>query len=127
MEISIDLGDPLPVFAQLIEQVKQAVKAGSLRPGNVLPPIRQLASDLQINPNTVAKAYRLLERDSIIETLGRRGTVVHHNARENCKIDLAELAFKQLRDCVDSLRDSGITDTELRNAFNRVLNGSSQQ
>jgi GntR family transcriptional regulator len=68
MKISIDLDDPAPPFAQLVAQVKAAVQSGRLRPGEPLPSIRQLANDLALNLKTVAKAYRLLERDAVIQT-----------------------------------------------------------
>jgi GntR family transcriptional regulator len=63
MEITIDIDNPLPQFEQLIEQVKAAVTAGILKSGEALPSIRQLANDLELNSKTVAKAYKLLERD----------------------------------------------------------------
>jgi GntR family transcriptional regulator len=122
MEILVDVSDATPAFAQLIAQIKAAILEGELLPGAALPPIRQLANDLQLNHNTVAKAYRRLERDLVIETLGRRGSVVHQNAKANCHIDLEELAVDMLGKCVSSLRDSGLTDSELRNAFTEVIN-----
>jgi DNA-binding transcriptional regulator YhcF (GntR family) len=74
MRITINVNAQAPVFAQLIDQIRSAVQSGELKPGAALPAIRQLAADLQINPNTVAKAYALLERDAVIETRGRAGT-----------------------------------------------------
>ncbi len=121
MEIVVDVSDATPVFAQLVAQIKAAVLDGDLLPGTALPPIRQLANDLQLNHNTVAKAYRRLERDSVIETLGRRGTFVHKQAKANCHVDLQELAVDMLSRCVTTLRNSGLTDSELRNAFTEVL------
>jgi len=66
MEIIIDIDNPVPLFAQLIKQIKEAVQSNKISPGDALPSIRQLANDLQLNSKTVAKAYRLLERDSVI-------------------------------------------------------------
>ena len=88
MEITVDIDSPLPQFEQLIEQIKAAVTAGVLKPGDSLPSIRQLANDLELNSKTVAKAYQLLTRDSIIETKGYRGTYVHPRAKANCKFNL---------------------------------------
>ena len=62
---------------------KAAVTAGVLKPGDALPSIRQLANDLELNSKTIAKAYKLLERDSIIEAKGYRGTYVHPKAKAN--------------------------------------------
>ena len=75
MQISIDERSPEPVFSQLITQIREAVRSGELKPDTPLPTIRQLAADLQVNPNTVAKAYRLLERDAVIETGGGKGSL----------------------------------------------------
>src|SRR3954469_12813159 len=88
MKISIDIDDPAPPFAQLIAQVKSAIQSGRLRPGEPLPSIRQLASDLALNLKTVAKAYRLLERDAVIQTRGYRGSFVHTDAKANSRVDL---------------------------------------
>lgn len=65
-----------PIYQQLIRQVTHAITTGALRPGDRLPTIRQLAADLVVNPNTVARAYRELERDGLVESGPRRGTFV---------------------------------------------------
>jgi GntR family transcriptional regulator len=117
MEITIDIDDPMPQFEQLIEQVKAAVTAGVLKSGDALPSIRQLANDLELNSKTVAKAYKLLERDSIIETKGYRGTYVHPKAKTNCKFNLQEWTSRKLSEQIAELREAGVTDSEIRNAF----------
>jgi len=122
MEIVIDIDGPVPLFAQLIGQIKEAVLGERLRPGDALPSIRQLANDLNVNNKTVAKAYRLLERDSVIEAKGYRGTFVHPDAKANSTIDLNELVMTQLTKTVDALRQSGATDSEIRIAFSDVMN-----
>lgn len=122
MEIVIDIDDPVPLFAQLIGQIKRAVLAGEVRPGDGLPSIRQLANDLGMNNKTVAKAYRLLERDSVIQTRGYRGTFVHPDARTNAGVDLNAWVVAQLSETIDALRESGATDSEIRIAFGDVMN-----
>ena len=117
MEITIDIDNPIPQFEQLIEQVKAAVTTGILKPGDSLPSIRQLANDLELNSKTVAKAYKLLERDSIIEAKGYRGTYVHPKAKANCKVNLQEWTQRKLSDAIAELREAGVTDSEIRNAF----------
>ena len=121
MEITIDIDNPLPQFEQLIEQIKAAVTAGVLKPGDSLPSIRQLANDLELNSKTVAKAYKLLERDSIIEMKGYRGTYVHPKAKANCKFNLQEWTQRKLGETVAELREAGVTDSEIRNAFAGVV------
>ncbi len=121
MEIIIDIEASEPLFAQLIEQIKGAVQGDVLSPGDALPSIRQLANDLNVNAKTVAKAYRLLERDSVIQTKGYRGTFVHPEAKANSQVDLEALAVAKLGETVQSLRAAGVTDSEIRNAFGEVI------
>ncbi len=76
MEIVINTTLTLPVYAQLIEQIKKAILNGELNPGSALPSIRQLANDLELNHSTVAKAYRLLAQDAVIQTEGYGGNII---------------------------------------------------
>lgn len=122
MEISIDIDDPIPLFSQLIGQIKKAVTSGKISPGDALPSIRQLANDLQLNSKTVAKAYRLLERDSVIQTRGYRGTFIHPDARTNSTVDLNEWVMTKLDETINEFKQSGVTDSEIRIAFGNVMN-----
>lgn len=122
LEISIDIENPLPQFAQLIEQIKLAVRDKQILPGDPLPSIRQLAGDLRLNNKTVAKAYRLLERDSIIQSRGYRGTFVHPEADKHCDVDISEFIQQKLDDVIALLRNSGATDSEIRVAFGKAMN-----
>ena len=127
MEIVIDIEDAVPLFAQLIAQVKGAVIKGQLRPGDALPSIRQLAGDLDLNHKTVAKAYRLLERDAVIQTKGYRGTFVHPEAKSNSGVDLNSWVMTELSETIAAFRKSGVTDSEIRIAFGNVMNNRSKQ
>ncbi len=122
MEIVIDIDDAVPLFAQLMGQIKEAVLSDKLCPGDALPSIRQLANDLQLNNKTVAKAYRLLERDSVLQTKGYRGTFVHPDAKVNSTVDLNAWVVTKLSETIDALRESGATDSEIRIAFGDVMN-----
>ena len=124
MEISIDVEDPTPLFTQLIEQIKNAVMRESISPGDALPSIRQLANDLELNSKTVAKAYKLLERDSVIQTRGYRGTFVHSDAKANCSVNLNEWLIDKLNETIATFRNSGLTDSEIRIAFSQVMNNT---
>lgn len=64
----LDLKSRVPIYIQLVEQAKEHVASGRLRPGDKLPTVRQVAVDLMINPNTVSRAYLELEHNGIIET-----------------------------------------------------------
>ncbi|MEM7432846.1 MAG: GntR family transcriptional regulator [Pseudomonadota bacterium] len=121
MQIAIDVDSSEPLFSQLIAQVKRAVEKGHKQPGDALPSIRQLANDLELNSNTVAKAYRLLERDSIIETRGYRGTFIHPDAPSNCTVDLNLLIEEKIAAAIADLKEVGATDSEIRVAFGKVM------
>ena len=72
----VDLNDPVPLYAQLERAIRFAIATGSLRAGQQLPTVRQLAVDLRINANTVAKVYAELERNGVVETRRGAGTFV---------------------------------------------------
>ena len=74
--IHLDFRSGAPIYTQIVEQVKQQVVSGELKPGDQLPTVRALAQELRINFNTVARAYRLLDEASIISTQQGRGTYI---------------------------------------------------
>lgn len=125
MEIAVDVENPEPLFAQLMRQIKEGVRSGQLGPGDPLPSIRQLATDLALNSKTVAKAYRLLERDSVVQTRGYRGTFVHPEAKANSDVDLGAWVENKLEETITEFRKSGVTDSEIRIAFASVMNDRS--
>ena len=121
MELIINTSDPFPIFSQLIDQIKKAVANGDLSPGAALPSVRQLANDLDLNHNTVAKAYKHLIRDSVIQSKGYRGTFIHADAKANCNFNLNAIVTSKLSDTIKGLRDTGATDSEIRIAFSNVM------
>ena len=121
MRIQIDNDLSTPLFKQLMDQIKKAVMDGLLKPDDPLPSIRQLANDLDLNHNTVAKAYRLLERDSVIQTKGYRGTSIHGDAIQNSTVNMNDSITIKLNETIKSLRESGATDSEIRIAFSNVM------
>jgi GntR family transcriptional regulator len=127
VEITIDIDSTVPQFEQLIEQVKAAVMAGVLKPGDALPSIRQLANDLELNSKTVAKAYKLLVRDLVIEAKGYRGTYIHPKAKANCKFNVQDWTSRKLSETIAELREAGVTDSEIRNAFTSAINRDAEK
>jgi GntR family transcriptional regulator len=126
MKIAVDIEADVPLFAQLIARIKEAVSSDAVAPGDPLPSIRQLANDLELDNKTVAKAYRLLERDRIVQSKGYRGTFVHPDAKAHCNADLKTWTAEQLRAAVATLKAAGVTDSEIRIAFGAVMNGKSE-
>jgi GntR family transcriptional regulator len=79
MILQINFKSGLPVYLQIVEQIKAAAASGALQPGEVLPSIRPVAEELRINRNTVAKAYAELESLGVIETLPGKGCFLKEN------------------------------------------------
>lgn len=76
MVISVDLRSHVPAYVQIVERIGHLVATGVLKPGDQLPTVRQLATELRVNFNTVARAYRLLDEAGVISTQQGRGTFV---------------------------------------------------
>jgi GntR family transcriptional regulator len=120
MEINID--SPLPVYEQITQQVIQAILGGTLSAGDSLPPIRQLASDLDLNPNTVAKAYKQLETQRVIFTAGRKGAFIHQNAQEYIAENNNQDAQFQLDTLLASLKAKGMNKHDVCELLEKKLN-----
>lgn len=76
MWFSIDFGSPVPVYRQIMEKMKASIKSGELKKGEFVPSIRTLADDLQVNMNTVARAYRELTNEGVLKPVRGEGYVV---------------------------------------------------
>jgi GntR family transcriptional regulator len=111
----------VPIYLQLMEQVKHAIETGALRPGDQLPGIRPLAEELVINPNTVAKAYRELEHEGVIELRHGAGAFVAGNAREKKLTDKFRAGQTIVAAAVERLRARGVTEEEIRRLFEAEL------
>lgn len=113
----------VPIYLQLMEQVKHSIETGALRPGEQLPGIRPLAEELVINPNTVAKAYRELEHDGVIELRQGAGAFVSAGARARKSTDRLRAGQAEVATAVERLRARGVTDDEIRRMFEAELAG----
>jgi len=82
MKIQIDFRSGQPIYTQIIEQIRQLVASGELQQGDQLPTVRQLATELRVNFNTVARAYRLLDESGLISTQQGRGTYIWETPSE---------------------------------------------
>jgi GntR family transcriptional regulator len=115
----------VPIYLQLMEQVKHAVETGALRPGEQLPGIRPLSEELVINPNTVAKAYRELEHDGIIELRQGAGAFVSATAGTQARAEKFRAAQTIVATAVKQLRARGVTEEEIRRLYEAELAGRS--
>jgi GntR family transcriptional regulator len=112
----------VPIYLQLMEQVKHAIETGAVRPGEQLPGIRPLAEELVVNPNTVAKAYRELEHEGVIELRQGAGAFVSDKAPTKKDADKLRAAQATVASAVDKLKARGVTDEEIRRLFEAELN-----
>src|SRR5262245_21707050 len=113
----------VPIYLQLMEQVKHAVETGALRPGEQLPGIRPLAEELVINPNTVAKAYRELEHEGVIELRHGAGAFVSAAARGRKETEKVRAGQSIIAAAVEKLHARGMSDEEIRRLFEAELAG----
>jgi GntR family transcriptional regulator len=109
----------VPLYLQLMEQVKHAVETGALREGDQLPAIRKVAEDLVMNPNTVVRAYRELEHEGVLELKHGSGAFIRESAGERGR--LVRKGQSVLQTAIERLRGMGMTDDELRRAFDNEL------
>ena len=121
MELEIDVASAEPVYEQIVRQVHQGVRQRTLAPGAPLPAIRQCAADLGLNPNTVAKAYKLLETDLVIRTAGPKGTFISQDAPQRVELLLRQEAMRAIEQVVHGLRDKGLAAGELTQIFNAIV------
>jgi GntR family transcriptional regulator len=118
----VDPRSGVPLYLQLTQQVKRAVALGTLAPGEQLPTVKALALELIINANTVARAYRELEREQIIETSPGRGSFVRGgNAPHESRRAVTDVASAAFDEAVRAARTYGISRTDIRTLFEHAL------
>ena len=121
VEIVIDVGAPEPVYEQIVRQIHDGVERGRLQPGAPLPTVRQLADDLEVNRNTVARAYKLLEEQGVILTAGRKGTFVRRGATREVEHVRTTEAQRALQRLVQRLASSGLTRSQISTMFEQAV------
>ncbi len=119
--LTVDPRSGVPIYLQIIEQIKRSIALGVLQSGEQLPTVKQLAIDLTVNPNTVARAYRDLERDGVIETSPGRGSFVRANgAAESPKVAV-EIASDAFDVALREARSVGLTRGEVRELVDAAI------
>lgn len=111
----------VPIYVQVIEQIKGAIETGALRPGDQLPGIRPLSEELAINPNTVAKVYRALEHEGLVEVRHGAGAFVSKRTRATRALGSLHAGQTIVAAAVERLRAHGLTGAEIRRLFEARL------
>jgi len=119
--INIDPSSGLPIYIQIAQQIKTAVAMGRLQPEDPLPSVRQLAVELAVNPNTVARAYLDLEIEGVIYKRQGAGTFVSSQGVEMSKGERRRVLNELLEKALVEGVNLGLSERELREAFERTL------
>lgn len=115
MIIAVSAKDDRPIYVQIMDEVRRAIVLGTLRPDEPLPSVRQLSSDLRVNPNTVQQAYRELEREGVVYVRRGQGTFVAEAL--SSKPDRDKLARSVAERALREAYRSGLSVNELVHAI----------
>lgn len=113
MLISIDPGEPRPIYVQIMDEIKRAVVLGTVGPDDPLPSVRQLAGELRVNPNTVQQAYRELERSGLVYVRRGQGTFVAKEAVVQSDRERRDLASMVAERALREAYRNGVSAAEL--------------
>jgi GntR family transcriptional regulator len=120
MFFEINPTNGVAIFEQIARQVKYAVASGALRAGELVPSVRELATKLAVNPNTVARAYRDLQADGFLEPLRGEGLRVTKQATDRSRKHRTKLLQDRIRLVVVEAKQSGITEEEFYSLVNEL-------
>src|ERR1700746_3898818 len=101
MLIQLNTSDDRPIYAQIVDQVKFAIAARVVRPGDLVPSVRELSKRLLINPNTAARAYRELQAQGLLEAVRGTGLAVTESAPGRCGEDRRAIVRQRLRTAIE--------------------------
>ncbi|PSL43558.1 GntR family transcriptional regulator [Salsuginibacillus halophilus] len=124
--LHIDPKSQTPIYEQIIVQMKDRVAKGVLKPGERIPPVRELSSQIVVNPNTVSKAYKELEKQGVIVTMRGRGTFISEDVTAGITAGQTEHVKKEMSRVVLDAYYAGVSKEELHvwiNAFYDDLGG----
>jgi GntR family transcriptional regulator len=113
MQIHISTADGVPIYLQIVNQVKYLVASGRLAPGDELPPIRVLAERLIVNPNTVARAYRELEAAGVVEKRRTAGTYVSEQGSPLARRERMKILTERVDALLAEARQMGVEFEDL--------------
>jgi len=111
--LDLNTADDRPIYGQIAERVKFAVAGGVLRSGDLVPSVRELSKQLVVNPNTVARAYRDLQTEGLLESVRGMGLQVADGAAERCRTARREIVRQRLRRAIEEARQSKMETSEI--------------
>ena len=127
MFFSIDPDNGVPIYDQIVRQIKFAIAEGILAPGQMLPSVRQLSQQLTINPNTINRAFQQLQQEQIISPLRGLGLTVQEGAKGRCTLDRQNLIGQRLKTVLTEALHAGFTTRQIERLIKELLQQLSGQ
>jgi GntR family transcriptional regulator len=122
LDLKLDFRSGLPIYTQVVEQIRRMLASGDLKPGDQLPTVRQMATDLRVNFNTIARAYRLLDEAGLISTQQGRGTYIWEPPGPETTQKLRSQVLEELtRHYLDEAASLGFTREEIAQSFEEMI------
>ncbi len=121
MFFNIDPSNGLAIYDQIVRQVKFAVAADALRAGELVPSVRELARELAVNPNTVSRAYGVLQAENILASVRGTGMEVTTDAPGQCRKDRLRLIGERLHSVLQEARFGGLNRNEISSLIEKEL------
>ncbi|MEZ6091154.1 MAG: GntR family transcriptional regulator [Pirellulaceae bacterium] len=121
MLFTVDPSNGVAIYSQIVRQIKFAIAEQTLRPGQLLPSVRQLSQQLTVNPNTVARAFQQLQSEGIIETLRGQGVIVCKGAMQACRKQRQQLIAERIEGVLVEALHSGIEADEIEQIVRKKL------
>jgi GntR family transcriptional regulator len=121
MLFHIDANNGLPIYEQIVRQVKFAVAAGHLGVADHVPSVRELATQVAVNANTVARAYRDLQGEGILTPIRGTGLAVTSEAPRLCRAARQQLVRDRLRQVLEEAARAGLAEEEIRSLVEKEL------
>lgn len=122
-KFSVNVESPIAVFVQIENQVQFAIASGKYKPGDTLPSVREMSGMLNVNPNTVTKAYRDLEVMKLVHTRRGVGVTVAEKAPKLCQDAMRQMVVEHLRDAVAECVATGLSAAEIRKVVSEAIDG----
>jgi GntR family transcriptional regulator len=125
IEVDFHLGQP--IYLQIVEQIRNKIERGELKPGDQLPTVRQMATELRVNFNTVARSYRILDEAGLISTQQGRGTYVWKTPSAEVVRQLRKREIEELiHDTLAEAQKMGYSIEEIANVIKQEMDGMSR-
>jgi GntR family transcriptional regulator len=127
LKVNLDFNSGIPIYVQIVDQVRALLLSGELKPGDQLPTVRQLASELRVNFNTIARAYRLLDEARLISTQRGRGTyLLDTDLADDNEILRRNPIEVQVKTLIQSLVIQGYSVDEIQQAVEAIIKNNGQ-